>query len=39
MNDDRELEDEILELSDEELEKVVGGYSGHLSGMNDICLL
>lgn len=39
MNKERDFDDEIVELSDEDLEKVDGGYSGNHSGMNDICLI
>lgn len=36
MNKEKELDDEIVELSDEDLEKAVGGYNGNPTGMNGI---
>jgi len=35
---DKEFDDnEVIELTDEDLEKAVGGYSGNPSGLNGIC--
>ena len=39
MNKDSDFDDEIVELSDEDLENAVGGYSGNSSGMNGICFV
>ena len=36
MNKDRDYDEEVVELSDEDLEKAVGGYSGNSSGLNGI---
>jgi hypothetical protein len=40
MNMDKEFDDnEVIELTDEDLEKAVGGYSGNSSGLNGICFV
>lgn len=37
MNKDKEFDDdEVIELTDEDLEKAVGGYNGNPTGMNGI---
>ena len=32
-------DDDVMELTDEDLEKAVGGYSGNPFGMNGICFV
>lgn len=39
MNKDRDYDEEVVELSDEDLEKAVGGFSGNSSGLNGICFV